>query len=224
MYLARSKHRIVALARQSVQRLRQFNESRVATTASYYPWPSKAAIQHFIETVNDEATKRATQRASGSTHGTKGSAGHAVRAGLILAVRILHIRIGADILGDDRVELAASLPWTLSPSDGADLPFAAICLFEEVAAGEAILQTTYGRAPCLCLTGPALFSVRTLALIPYANIQMIDALRSHMSGIGSIKAESEHVSYFELYAKVSNNKTPVHIRCPAEGFLKPTRL
>ena len=128
------------------------------------------------------------------------------------------------LLGDDRVELAASLPWTLSPSDGADLPFAAICLFEEVAAGEAILQTTYGRAPCLCLTGPALFSVRTLALIPYANIQMIDALRSHMSGIGSIKAESEHVSYFELYAKVSNNKTPVHIRCPAEGFLKPTRL
>ena len=73
MYLARSKHRIVALARQSVQRLRQFNESRVATTASCYPWPSKAAIQHFIETVNDEATKRATQRASGSTHGTKGS-------------------------------------------------------------------------------------------------------------------------------------------------------
>ena len=120
--------------------------------------------------------------------------------------------------------LAASLPRTITPSEGAELPLAAICLFEEVAAGKDLFQQTYGRAPCLCLTGPALFSVRTLALIPHVNIRMIDALRSHISDIGSLDTNSAQVPYFELFAKVSKNKTPVHIRCPAEGFLQSTRL
>ena len=224
MYLARSKHRNVALARQSFQRLCQFSESRGATTARCYPWPSQATIQIFLDNVNEAAIQKAVRRDSGSGYGTKGSAGHAVRTGLALAVRLLHIRIGADILGDDRVMLAASLPRTITPSEGAELPLAAICLFEEVAAGKDLFQQTYGRAPCLCLTGPALFSVRTLALIPHVNIRMIDALRSHISDIGSLDTNSAQVPYFELFAKVSKNKTPVHIRCPAEGFLQSTRL
>ena len=58
--------------------------------------------------------------------------------------------------------------------------------------------------------------------IPHINIRLIDAERSSVSDIGYLKLGTEEVWYWEIYAKVSKNKEPVHVRAPLEGYLKTT--
>ena len=84
------------------------------------------------------------------------------------------------------------------------------------------MTTENSESPCRSLTGAALFNARTLALIPHINIRLIDAERSSVSDIGYLKLGTEEVWYWEIYAKVSKNKEPVHVRAPLEGYLKTT--